>query len=193
MKKYSTKETDNTIDTGLWTLLDSVPDPRNPSGKRHSLGNILRLMLSGFLCGCNCTAEVLRWFKRLPNHYQIVLGFPDKVISAGALSNLFAKIDMASLEQTLNRQTFDLAKDTPNLLHIAIDGKTIKGSAYNSSPAVHLLSAFAVKLKATIKQEKEESGENEITAAIRLLQGLELEGTVITGDALFSQKKSVRS
>lgn len=110
-------------------MLDSVPDTRNPSGKRHSLGNILRLMLNGFLCGCNCTAEVLRWFKRLPNHYQI----PDKVISAGALSNLFAKIDLAILEQTLNRQTFDLAKDTPNLLHIAIDGKTIKGSAYNTN------------------------------------------------------------
>lgn len=191
MKKTEIKQIDK-YNVGLWTLLDTVPDPRNPSGKRHSLGNILRLMLSGFLCGCNCTAEVLRWIERLPKQYKTVLGFPEKVISAGTLSNLFAKIDMASLERILNGQKLDQAKETSNLIHIAIDGKTIKGSAYNLSPAVHLLSAYAVKLKATIKQEKEQSEENEITTAIRLLQGLDLEGTVITGDAIFAQKKFVR-
>lgn len=192
MKNNVTQKSNDDFHTGLWALLDAVPDPRDPSGRRHLLGNILRLMLTGFLCGCNCTAEVLRWAQKLSKQYKTTLGFPNKLISAGALSNLFAKIDMASLEKILNEQKFNTMKDPSTLLHIAIDGKTIKGSAYNLNPAVHLLSAFAVKLKATIKQEKEQSKDNEITTAIKLLQGLELEGTVITGDAIFAQKKFVR-
>ncbi|MBL8677036.1 MAG: transposase [Alphaproteobacteria bacterium] len=34
-----------------------------------------------------------------------------------------------------------------------------------------------------------EAGENEITAGLRLLAQLSLEGTIITGDAIFAQKK----
>jgi predicted transposase YbfD/YdcC len=36
-------------------------------------------------------------------------------------------------------------------------------------------------------------GENEITAGLRLLAELPLEGTVVTADAIFAQKKSANS
>jgi predicted transposase YbfD/YdcC len=38
-----------------------------------------------------------------------------------------------------------------------------------------------------------ERGENEITAALPLLGDMNLAGKVVTGDAIFAQKKSVRS
>lgn len=55
---------------------------------------------------------------------------------------------------------------------------------------MHLLSAFTTNHQAVIGQLKMEKGENEITAALRLLEKLNLEGAVITGDAIFAQKKS---
>jgi predicted transposase YbfD/YdcC len=40
-------------------------------------------------------------------------------------------------------------------------------------------------------QTKVEKGENEITAALRLLESLPIEWAVVTGDAIFAQKKCV--
>jgi len=55
-----------------------------------------------------------------------------------------------------------------------------------------LLSAFVVNNQRVIKQIKMEEGENEISAAMRLLSDAVIEGGIITGDAIFAQKKSAK-
>lgn len=173
----------------LWELLERVKDPRSRSGRRYPLGNILKLMLSGFLCGCNCTAEVIRWAKKLGKKDKKMLGFEERFPSEGTLSNLFAKMDVGEMEQVLNRDNWIEIGEANSVMHIAIDGKTIRGSSSADTPAIHLLSAFAVSLKSTLKQHQQEPGDNEITSALKLLQGVNLKGTVISGDAIFAQKK----
>ena len=173
----------------VWELLGKVKDPRNPSGRRHGLPSILRMMVNGFLCGCNSTAAIVRWAKRLSKTHKEALGFSGAIPSEGALSNLFAKMNVSEMEDTLNKNKLKQSMKTQSLLHIAIDGKTIRGSVHKEAPAVHLLSAFAVGLKSTIKQCQQDAAENEITSALKLLQTVELERVVITGDAIFAQKK----
>lgn len=173
----------------LWDLVEQVKDPRNPSGLRHPLKSILRLMISGFLCGCNCTAAVLRWAKRLPKAHREALGFPKALPSEGALSNLFSRMDVVAMEQVMNRDNWIQVKESPSIMHIAIDGKTIRGSSHVDTPAIHLLSAFAVGLKSTLKQHKQDPGDNEINSALKLLKDVDLTNIVISGDAIFAQKK----
>ncbi len=180
---------ENAENKTLWELVEEIKDPRSASGKRYKLGNILRLMLSGFLCGCNSTAAVIRWGKRISKKHKEALGFSRRLPSEGTLSNLFGKMDVSAMEEVLNGKKLKQAKESSTLLQIAIDGKTIKGSAYNESPAVHLLSAFAVGLKSTLKQYEQENGDNEITSALKLLKDMPLEGVVVSGDAIFAQKK----
>ena len=77
----------------------------------------------------------------------------------------------------------------PTRTHLALDGKTLRSTHEEGIPLVHLLSAFAVNVQGVIGQIRIEAGENEITAALRLLADLPLEETIITGDAIFAQKK----
>jgi CHASE1-domain containing sensor protein len=172
----------------VWELLDKIKDPRSPSGRRHPLGAILRMMLSGFLCGRNSTAAIVRWAKTLSKNNRQALGL-SKIPSEGALSNLFAKMDIAAMEEVLKHNKLEQPTGALTLIHIAIDGKTIKGSAHNEAPAVHLLSMFVVGLKSTVKQHQQEEGENEITSALKLLQNVNLKKVVVSGDAIFAQKK----
>jgi hypothetical protein len=53
---------------------------------------------------------------------------------------------------------------------------------------VHVLSALATELGAVIGEMAVNSDQNEIAAAVVLLNGLPLDGAVITGDAIFTQR-----
>jgi hypothetical protein len=73
-----------------------------------------------------------------------------------------------------------------------MDGKTLRATHQDEVPLIHLLSLFVVENKQVIFQTKMEEGENEISAAIRFIKDTEIEGGIITGDAIFAKKKSVK-
>jgi len=73
--------------------------------------------------------------------------------------------------------------------HIAIDGKTLKGTRRLDAKALHVLSAFATGLSAVIGDIVVEPGQNEITAALAVLKELPLKGAIVTGDAMFCQRE----
>lgn len=77
--------------------------------------------------------------------------------------------------------------------HLALDGKTLCGSSTQKSEQLPLLSVFCTRSGLVIKDTEMQVGENEITAALRLLQDTPLKNKVITGDAIFAQKKCVVS
>jgi hypothetical protein len=72
---------------------------------------------------------------------------------------------------------------------LALDGKTLKGSRRLDAKAIHILSAFATGLSAVVGELTVEPDQNEITAAMVLLKGLPLDGAIITGDAIFTQRE----
>ena len=77
--------------------------------------------------------------------------------------------------------------------HIAIDGKTLRGSRRVGSKALHVVSAFASQLSAVVGDLAVAPDENEIVAALALLKELPLEGAVVTGDAIFCQREICRT
>jgi predicted transposase YbfD/YdcC len=79
----------------------------------------------------------------------------------------------------------------PELRPIAIDGKTQRGSARRTvgqSP-LHLVSAWSVENHLTLGQVATDAKSNEITAIPELLKLLDLEGAVVTIDAMGCQKE----
>ena len=74
--------------------------------------------------------------------------------------------------------------------HIAIDGKTLRGSfdkAAGKNP-LHLVSAWACEARLTLGQIATDSKSNEITAVPLLLELLNLKGATVTIDAMGCQK-----
>ena len=100
----------------------------------------------------------------------------------------FQSLDADALSRTLG--SFALEQGTAE--HIAIDGKTLRGSRRLDDKAVHVLSAFAPDLCAVIGDLTVAPDQNEITAAMVLLKALPLDGRIVTGDAIFTQREICR-
>ena len=77
--------------------------------------------------------------------------------------------------------------------HIAIDGKTLRGSRRVGSKALHVVCAFASQLSAVVGDLEVAPDANEIVAALALFKQLPLEGAIITGDASFCQREICRT
>jgi hypothetical protein len=127
-----------------------------------------------------------RWGRRLTPEALQLLGFPDGAGPCHATYHyVFLSIDGDALACVLGK--FALGDAAPG--HIAIDGKTLKGSRRHDAKALHVLSAVATGLSAVVGDLVVEPDQNEITAALALLKSLPLDGAIITGDAIFCQRR----
>ena len=66
---------------------------------------------------------------------------------------------------------------------IAVDGKTVRGSAREERNAIHVVSAWAEGMGLVVGQEQTEEKWNEITAIPALLKALDSSGCMVTIDA----------
>jgi hypothetical protein len=73
--------------------------------------------------------------------------------------------------------------------HIAVDGKTARGSldVANAAPAVHTVSAWAVDEGIVLGQFNTDAKSNEITAIPQLLKLMDLKGATVSIDAMGCQ------
>ena len=71
---------------------------------------------------------------------------------------------------------------------VAMDGKTLRGSRDGDRLPVHLLSAVIHKEGIVVAQQRVDEKTNEITHVKPLLDSLNIEGAVVTADALLTQK-----
>jgi len=73
---------------------------------------------------------------------------------------------------------------------LAVDGKTVRGSHDGNKKAIHLLSAVLASEGVTVAQRRVEEKTNEIPQIKPLLEPLDLKGSVVTADALHTQKET---
>jgi predicted transposase YbfD/YdcC len=79
----------------------------------------------------------------------------------------------------------------PPRRHIAVDGKTARGSRTRDKPGVHLLAALDVGAGVVLGQQTMAEKPSEITAFKPLLDSVDLKGAVVTADALHTQHAHV--
>jgi predicted transposase YbfD/YdcC len=171
----------------LQEVFATLPDPRHARGRRHPLGAILNLTAVAVLAGMRGLEAIAQFARDHGLAFRLALGFTrlDSPCKA-ALSILFRKLDIDAYEQALARWVLARCPELGEA--IALDGKTLRGSAGAGIPGVHLLAAYAPKVAAVLGQLRVEGKTNEHKAALRLLGILPLEGKVVSGDALFCQK-----
>lgn len=170
----------------LFDALQELPDQRGRKGRQIPLPAILALAVAAMLAGADSLIAIFRWGRRLPPEALRLLGFADGAAPCHATYHyVFLSLDAEALSRVLGR--FALGDASPG--HIAIDGKTLKGSRRHDAKALHVLSAFAAELSAVVGDLVVAPDQNEITAALALLKSLPLEGAIITGDAIFCQRQ----
>jgi predicted transposase YbfD/YdcC len=77
--------------------------------------------------------------------------------------------------------------------NVAIDGKSLRGSAAGGQSPVHMVSAFATELGIVLGQEKVADKSNEITAIPALLESLAIQGCLVSIDAMGTQRQIARA
>jgi hypothetical protein len=173
----------------LWDAYGEVPDSRGAQGRQYPLQAALGMATGAVLAGANDLAAIYRWCRRLKPEALLLFGIDDgKAPCHSAWFYIFRSIDADALSRTLGR--FALGAREPG--HVAIDGKTLKGSRRTDNKPLHVLSAFAADLSLVIGDLAVAPDQNEITAAMALLKSLPLDGAIITGDAIFCQREICR-
>lgn len=173
----------------LWDALGRVFDHRDPSGRRFSLRSILAITLAAMMSGRTSLAGVARWGRKLTKKGLETFEVDrDSAPCHATYHNVFKGLDVDALERVL-AEWVRAYEDKQGLDHIAIDGKRLRGSQTQEGPGVHLLAAYSHRLAGVVQELKVHEDTNEIGAAMSLLKEIELPGTVVTGDALFTQKR----
>jgi hypothetical protein len=170
----------------LLDRLAELTDPRDPKGRQYPLVPLLALCLVATLAGHTSVAAIAQ-FGRLRGHrLGHALGFHRGTMPcANTLTNLLAALDADHLDRVIGDWLAD--RHAAGWDHVALDGKTLRGSRDGGTPGVHLLAAYAPRAAAVVAQMRVEATTNEHKAALRLLGVLpSLSGAVVTADAMFT-------
>jgi DDE_Tnp_1-associated/Transposase DDE domain len=168
--------------------LAQVPDPRSRRGTRHPLPAVLALAVLAMLTGCKSYTAIAQFGRDKGFALAFALGFRrGKTPVKSRLSTLFRRLDVTAFEDALSRW-LTARWDSPDGLHICIDGKTARGSKDGDAPGHHLVAAYAPAAQAVLAQLRVDAKTNEHKAALQLLGILPTKGRIFTGDAAFCQR-----
>jgi predicted transposase YbfD/YdcC len=170
--------------------LEQMPDPRGPN-VRHRLIDILTLALCGIVCGAGDWVAVVFYAQRKKAWFESFLELPNGIPSHDTFSRVFARLVPDELEKCFMAWMRKLVELGGGKL-VAIDGKSLRNSfqhGWDKSGMVHMVSAFVQANQMVFGQVACAGKGQELDAIERLIKLLELEGSVVTIDALGCQTK----
>jgi predicted transposase YbfD/YdcC len=200
----------------LMAHLAWVPDPRDPRGIRHSLVSLLACAIAATIAGARSLAAIAEWvadpgtgpqtlralqvrFDPLSRRFEV----PDEATFREVLERLDASAFAAAagawlggLEQVRDeagRQAGTrppLRAGRPRKESVAVDGKALRGTRHHtaSGRARHLLAAVGTRFGRPLGQIEIDGKTSELAAFRPLLEPLDLTDTVVTADALHTQR-----
>lgn len=175
------------------SVLREVPDSRGKKGQLHRLEAILGLMLLSMLSGRKGMKAAFHLGRSLSRKQLDCLGVrrDRKFPCHATLTQTLRVLDPDEMARVFSRFTLEPPcheASEINASQIAIDGKTLRGSKDYEGKAEHVLSAFCAALEQSVGHTSSRGKGREIPDALRLLETIDLEGMVVTGDAIFCQK-----
>lgn len=197
MTEYSTLERWQGIgETGVVYELDSlyarfehITDPRKAHGKRYALVTLLVIIFLAKLCGQNIPVEIADWAKNHAEELAKLLKLqrtwmPHHNTIRRVFYHIVDEAEFDRMAREYSQQDRSTESDV-----WAIDGKTLRGTRIaGEERADHVLSVYDGQQQSVKAQVAVESKENEIVAAPKALDQVDLHGKIITGDAMHTQR-----
>jgi len=176
----------------LMELLRTLSDPRKPRGVRHSFVSILAISICAALSGMRSFAAIGEWANSLSVETLEKLGCTRKTPPVeSTIRRTLQKIDANAFDEKIGAWLIATAGGLKNK-QVCIDGKTLCGSGDGNKKPLHLLSGILAQEGFVIAQREVGEKTNEIPEVKPLLEPLPLEGAVVTGDAMHTQKETAR-
>jgi predicted transposase YbfD/YdcC len=171
-----------------------IRDPRIDRTKRHKLLDILIIAICGVICGADSWVDIELFGKSKMEWLKTFLKLPNGIPSHDTFGRVFAALNPVEFENSFMEWVQAINQLTQGQV-IAIDGKQMRGSKDipAGKGAIYMVSAWATENQLVLGQRKVDDKSNEITAIPQLLKLLEIQGCIVTMDAIGTQTKIAKT
>jgi DDE_Tnp_1-associated/Transposase DDE domain len=183
---------------GLLERLAALPDARSSHGRLYPLAGLLTIAAAAVLSGSRTYTMIGEFAQELPQATLARLGMWQRPYSTwyvapseGTLRRVLQEVDPDELDRLMGRWLAEQQR----LAHadaVAVDGKTLRGARQADGRQVQLFAALAHGSGTVLAQREVPHDTNEITQFQPLLEEVDLEGKVVTADALHTQADHAR-
>jgi predicted transposase YbfD/YdcC len=169
-----------------------LTDPRRRE-VTYPLINVVVIAICAVICGADDFVAIAKFGRTKREWLARFLDLRNGIPSHDRFNAIFAAIKPAEFEKCLLSWITALHEISDGQV-IAIDGKTLRRSfdAASSKAAIHMVSAWATANHISLGQVVVDAKSNEITAIPKLLEMLELSGSLVTIDAMGCQTEIAR-
>ena len=178
-------------------------DKRQQSKVRHGMEEILLIVIIGKMAKMEDLLACLYFAQNKYVFFKQWLPFEYGLPSKNTIYRVMETIDKNEMQMLFGLLLCKVKKEESIYKnyndHIAIDGKTIKGSKrYRNKNnkkhnSLHILNAYSIKEEVPIASKTLKSKENEITTLPKVIDSLSLEDKIVTIDAIGTQQKVIDS
>ncbi len=171
----------------LQEYFTGLTDPRRRKVV-YPLINIVTIAVCAVICGADDFVAIAAWARRRRDWLSTILDLSAGIPSHDRFNAIFKALDPAEFEKCLLAWIARIREVTRGQV-VAIDGKTLRRSFDRAAgkSAIHMVSAWATANRLSLGQVVVDAKSNEITAIPALLKLLELEGCLVTIDAMGCQ------
>lgn len=173
----------------IFKYFHDINEPRS-SNKRHKLIDMITIGICAVICGADGYEAIEEFGNARYEWFETFLELPHGIPSHDTIGRVFSRLNPEEFERAFLKWIYEVRKISCGQI-IAIDGKTLRRSYDKNSAkaAIHMVSAWASENRLILGQIKTEEKSNEITAIPELLSLLEIQGCIVTIDAMGTQKE----
>lgn len=175
----------------LYAHFEQIEDRRKPKGVRYQLVTILVLILLAKMGGEDNPTAIAEWVAHRKEGLVKLLSLPRQSVPHHTTYRRILQevIQPEEFEAIVGEYQRKQVKEEVEII-ITIDGKTVRGTiAGGELRGTHLLAAYLPESGLVLMEVAVDKKENEITAAPRVLQHLDLSGAIVIADAMHAQRQ----
>lgn len=173
--------------------LSLIKDPRGRQGRRYELLPILTLSCAAVLSGYTQYQQISDWISNLAPEIRAKAGIrSDRKPSPSMLQKLLSRINSKELEDVLSKWVLS-ESGTLFGSTISLDGKHHRATSSSLKGQKKFLNVLVQDIGIVVKEYPTKMGHGEGAAAREALKELPLEGTIVTADALHTERATARA
>jgi len=178
----------NRMRNDLLIFARRLTDHRMERKKLHLAEDIVYLTLAAVICGADTWEDIAEFGRSKRVFFEGILSLKNGIPSHDTINRFFAGLVPGEFEKQFISWVKEICGQNKGV--VSFDGKTIRGSRKSGNKsAIHMVSAFAQSNNLVLGQIKTVEKSNEITAIPELIKILDLEGCIVTIDAMGCQTK----
>jgi predicted transposase YbfD/YdcC len=192
----------------LYRAFEQITDGRHARGVRYSVALVLSLIVLGKVTGMRSLTAIAEWVRwRADWLRQVLPGTREQFPCTATYSNVLRAVDADQVTQVLASLLTRLeaarrcGAEPSRLLtqqeaqeqqvQVALDGKTLRGTLSHAAPdqrSQHLVALYETQTGVVLAQQAVPDKANEITLEATLLTPTQVQGRIVTADAMHTQR-----